>query len=361
MQTNKPLALLITADADGDLWNKCYGELEQPIKWFDSPWLFVECFMYRQIWEVFQQTSLLKYLDPVHQKKAEAYYSSIHTIRTIAAHFMSCIQSSDGPKDIERNFSTLMEVALWGNRNDLSLSAGETESKVQDIMEDLKQLKTHILVDDIHQVWSYISNRKSKDDIGEVAWIMDNIGLEIIGDLCLADFLIHNGFFHRIRFHIKRMPWFVSDVTERDFHWTLEQLKSDQDPILNQLAERWSKYLEDGQWTIIADGFWTLPLPYHAMKSKDPELYGRLSSANLLIFKGDLNYRKLGGDLQWPSEIAFDEMLQGFRPAPLVILRTLKAEIVSGLDSGRATKLSETVENWLVSGEYAVVQFADSV
>ena len=52
------------------------------------------------------------------------------------------------------------------------------------------------------------------------------------------------------------------------------------------------------------------------MKKENPSLYSQLSEANILIFKGDLNYRKLVGDLSWSTETTFLESLQGFNPAP---------------------------------------------
>jgi hypothetical protein len=35
----------------------------------------------------------------------------------------------------------------------------------------------------------------------------------------LADFLLQSGLATQIRFHGKRYPWFVSDVTKKDWEW----------------------------------------------------------------------------------------------------------------------------------------------
>ena len=62
---------------------------------------------------------------------------------------------------------------------------------------------------------------------------------------------------------------------------------------------------------------------FSLLRGEDPDLYRSLSEASLVIFKGDLNYRKLVGDLAWEPTTPFEKALQGFHPAPLVSLRTL--------------------------------------
>jgi hypothetical protein len=75
----------------------------------------------------------------------------------------------------------------------------------------------------------------------------------------------------------------------------------------------------------------------------------------LVIYKGDLNYRKLVGDRNLSPDSSFSEAVESV-PAPLVALRTLKADVVVGLQPGQAEKIAATHKNWMISGEFAVIQ-----
>ena len=95
------------------------------------------------------------------------------------------------------------------------------------------------------------------------------------------------------------------------------------------------------------------------MKSVDNELYSELSQAHLVIFKGDLNYRKLTGDLNWDYSTSFEHSLRGFHPAPLVTLRTLKCDTVVGLNDGQMGEQTST--DWMLDGSRAVIQFSSTI
>ena len=87
-----------------------------------------------------------------------------------------------------------------------------------------------------------------------------------------------------------------------------------------------------------------------------PDLYAQLAASDLVIFKGDLNYRKLVGDLDWARTTPFDQALGDFRPTKVLALRTLKADVVVGLKEGVATKLDQSCPDWMTNGQYAVIQ-----
>jgi hypothetical protein len=85
-------------------------------------------------------------------------------------------------------------------------------------------------------------------------------------------------------------------------------------------------------------------------------LTGELAQADLVISKGDANYRRLLGDRHWAFTTPFTEIVSYF-PAPLVALRTLKAELVCGLEPGQADSVAEQDPDWMVNGCWGLIQF----
>ena len=219
---------------------------------------------------------------------------------------------------------------------------------------NLSLLKNNLLADDTESVWSRLIENTSNIHI-----ILDNAGFELITDLVLADFLISANLVKQITFHGKAIPWFVSDVTIDDLQWTLNELQGSQEEVLMKCGQRWRDYLDAGIWTYKASSFWTLPHAYFNMKEVAPALYQELSSADLLIFKGDLNYRKLTGDLKWPYSTKFRDALQGFLPSPLVALRTIKCDLVVGITEDQAREIEKKDERWLFDGSWGVIHYAD--
>lgn len=74
------------------------------------------------------------------------------------------------------------------------------------------------------------------------------------------------------------------------------------------------------------------------------------------MFIGDLNYRKLIGDINWVPSTTFKDALREFQPTVVVALRTLKCDCVCGLNSGYESKIKEKDrDNWKISGNYGVI------
>lgn len=77
--------------------------------------------------------------------------------------------------------------------------------------------------------------------------------------------------------------------------------------------------------------------------------------ADLVLLKGDLNYRRLVRDQHWPSATAFASATSYF-PAPVAALRTLKSDVLVGVDDALAQVLDASDSGWRTSGRYAVIQ-----
>lgn len=97
------------------------------------------------------------------------------------------------------------------------------------------------------------------------------------------------------------------------------------------------------------------------MKEKASDLYSKLSESVLIVFKGDLNYRKLMGDINWEYTTSLEKVLlvSGFRPTNVVTLRTIKADVCVGLTKEKVEELSEKEKDWMVTGKYGVIHATD--
>jgi hypothetical protein len=95
------------------------------------------------------------------------------------------------------------------------------------------------------------------------------------------------------------------------------------------------------------------------MHSEAPDLFLHLSLSDLVIFKGDLNHRKLTYDCAAPASTPFDVAIGSMASAagaPVVAsLRTIKSDVVVGLGPTGdevAQQLDKTEPGWRISGKY---------
>lgn len=158
------------------------------------------------------------------------------------------------------------------------------------ILEDITGLDSRILIDDSEKLWLHVKHLEERSS-RELSIVMDNSGLEMFADLCFAIYCLSHKLFDTVKLYVKKIPWFVSDVTPIDIEWAIQQMKSFRDcsgdnSKLKMFAEKCLVYLDSDQLQILAEGFWTLPLPYHVMPEKDPKLFHTLGQSQLIIFKG---------------------------------------------------------------------------
>lgn len=261
-------------------------------------------------------------------------------------------------------FVEMTEIALWGNATDLSLLTTLSLDQLHSLQgrEAILAGQSRIVSNDMRVAWQWLTrNRGHRVDI-----VLDNSGFEFFTDLVYSLYLLDSGLASSISLHVKSIPWFVSDVTPGDVTGLLSVLSDhgffpDTAHKTGELAVRLQKAFSSGLITVREHPFWTSGSDFHEMPREAPELFDLLGKSALVIFKGDLNYRKLVRDACWPHTTPFQTALGPLgKSMRILALRTNKADVCVGVDEETLRRLDSEAPNkdWVRSGKYAVVSFS---
>ncbi len=309
--------------------------------WLEAPWFFVETYFYRRI--VAAVDYFRSGIDPFWHQKQHGLVSTAAQTKALSRQLNQMIPHGWQTSSFRR----LLLADLWGNQADMSMWAAGDEAMPNHA--DAADQTAHLLVDDGTAVTHLLQN-----PVAQVDFIIDNAGFELIGDLCLADYLLAVGQAGTVQFHLKLFPTFVSDATVIDVEATVANLRQNEDPALQQVGQRLTGYLLDGRLRLTTHPFWTSPQPLWQLPD---ELRQKLAATDLIISKGDANYRRALGDAPWPHTTPFADVVS-YLPTPTLFLRTSKSEVLAGLAMGQAVKMAQLEENWLVNGRWGVIQLA---
>uniref|UniRef100_A0A1I8MGX9 Sugar phosphate phosphatase n=1 Tax=Musca domestica TaxID=7370 RepID=A0A1I8MGX9_MUSDO len=360
VENNGRLEKIASKAPDVDIWNNFIANLPENASFFNICWLYAECYLYRRIYSLFEATNTMAQYDYFGPQKMKALQMSDHVMEEL-------IQTTDNCENTCETFCHMLKLNLWGNKCDLSLSSGKDVKPLENLSQLIVSLNTNILVDDSAAIWNCLNQQPAQQqqvaDTKYVDLICDNAGFELFTDLLFGQYLLQNALAKVVRYHVKAMPWFVSDTTAQDIHKTLKYLEGHKSHVLRDFGKRCSKYFEEGAFQIAEESyFWTTPYEFYRMSEINPKLYKDLSTSSLLVFKGDLNYRKLLGDFNWNFSDDFRKCLRGFNPTRLCTLRTIKGDLLCGLKPESvkcpdlARQLSEGKNDWMFTGNYAVIQ-----
>ncbi len=355
---------------------------------------------------LFALSSHWRTYDIFSRQKLSTFKSSRPAVLELAAKYSSLIGQlekdvhlSRAPAELEDAERTLFlemcEICLWGNATDLSLLTSLTYEDIQKLQgsDARRKAEKNILVNDLPEAYTVLKQaQKDGKQERRVDIILDNAGFELFVDLILAGYLLAAGLATQIVLHPKSIPWFVSDVLPADFAALLGALANPQgfysaledsnkskaqQPLsenevadLSFLFQHWSTLHAEGQLIIRPNIFWTSANSYWHLPGSAPALNSDLQQSELVIFKGDLNYRKLTADAMWPTTTPFTTAIgplgtnSGIRT---LALRTCKADTVVGLPEGEDERLkameggggTNGPRKWAWSGKWAVVQFCD--
>lgn len=266
-------------------------------------------------------------------------------------------------------FEEMTEIALWGNATDLSLLSHLSLEEIQGLQgrESIAKNQRNIVDNDIEEAWAYLT--RPLKGAQRVDIVLDNAGFEFFTDVIYALYLLKSRLATEVHFHVKDFPWFVSDVTPPDVDSLLAHLQS---PItfpnrgdIDVLLSRFRKHLDTEKITVQQNPFWTTGYSFHEMPSVARDLFEELRSSSLVIFKGDLNYRKLTKDGLWPHTTPFQEAIGTLGKdsgVKVLALRTNKSDVCVGIqsqDKVDALNREEPGGAWIRNGKYAVISFSN--
>jgi uncharacterized protein with ATP-grasp and redox domains len=280
------------------------------------------------------------------------FRSSRPAVLELAARYKDIISQMGKNSSEEADkilFMEMCEICLWGNATDLSLLTSLTYEDIQKLQgsEARKASEKNIIVNDLEAAYDVLLKAK-KANLPErrVDIVLDNAGFELYVDLILAGYLLSSGLATTVVLHPKSIPWFVSDVVPADFASLLGALANPQSfystpsedekhqgktPIplsetevdeLWDLFDQWSTFHGEGQLVLRPNRFWTAAGSFWRLPAEAPSLYEDLQTSELVIFKGDLNYRKLVGDVSAAAGVSRRVFVSGkceYAPGRLTI------------------------------------------
>ena len=272
-----------------------------------------------------------KTYDVFSRQKISTFRSSRPAVLELAAKYRELVSQLEGdvhstqnPEELDEAerilFTEMCEICLWGNATDLSLLTSLTYEDIQKLQgaDARKKAENNILVNDLPAAYKVLKEvQKTGKKDRRVDIVLDNAGFELFVDLVLAGYLLAAGLATQVTLHPKLIPWFVSDVIPADFAALLsalanpdgfysapdehtgqvpEPLSEKESSDLSFLFQHWAGFHTEGQLLLRPNAFWTSAHSYWHLPQAEPGLYDDLKESELVIFKGDLNYRKLTAD-----------------------------------------------------------------
>jgi hypothetical protein len=152
----------------------------------------------------------------------------------------------------------------------------------------------------------------------------------------------------KVTMNVKAEPMFVSDAITPDvLEHIAEMQRSTRAPEVQALGQRLADYVKQQRLVVRTDLAWNRYLFFHELPA---ELQTRLAQeATLVIVKGDLNYRRLLCDRQWPASTPMEDVAPYF-PTAFVAFRTMKSNLVAGIPAHVVAEWEKEDPQWPFNG-----------
>ena len=341
----QPIRFLLDQGAPDQRDWEAYIQPHIDQSWLDVPWFFAEHYFYRRIMEAVNYFQLGQ--DPFAYQKNQGLEKSREDILTLTGFLQRRLGEE---KLTDKTLEEGLYYSLWGNQADLSMwPAGSTDDPKHASQESLQ---AHLLANDIDQVIALLCG--GDIPLARLDIMMDSAGFELISDLALVDILLSLGLVEQVVLHTKAHPTFVSDVIPENVGEAIRFLTALPAQEAKSFGSRLAENIDSNRLKVQSHQFWNSPLPLWDLPE---DLWQEWKTSSLVISKGDMNYRRILGDLKWDFEMPFPQVVD-YLPTPLVALRTLKAEITVGMDLDQIHVVKDQDPNWMVNGRWGVIHFS---
>lgn len=307
--------------------------------WLEVPWYFAEAYFYTRL------LSAIGYYEGSHPDPFAPLKADL--LGRCASRLPSLAETDRRVRNVPlaEAFTVMARRSLWGNRVDLSnVAVAERHANDHHRLED-----TALAVDDCPAALALLQ----ASPLGDVTFLCDNSGPELLADLHLADWLLQH-VSDRVALEVKAHPFFVSDATRAEVAASIAFLQASEVSEAAVVGIRLAVAIASGRLEIRDHPYWCGPGHYRDLP---PDLRERLRRSALVIAKGDVNYRRFLEDRHWPFHTPIETAVGEF-PAPVLLLRTFKGELAAGLNKEIVTRLAAEDPQWLISGRQGVAQLA---
>ncbi len=296
------------AAAEIEVWQ---GELNSyaGCSWLDLPWYFAESLFYLKLLFAFgyyQHGSSTYKQDPFAPIKTREFIMD-GGVKDIAVRIISQLNNND----VEEALQLLLYYSLWGNRMDLSYRQVADEYREREVAQE----REFLLIDDSQALV------KKLRGVSNLEIVLDNSGSELVCDLLLVSSLLRQRPNLKATLHAKKRPFYVSDALKSDVLQAIGFLTGHLD---DRVAAE-GKYLKQ------------------ALKVKSLRLEEHF------FWNGP-------SDRSWDPFYSIAEITSYF-PVPLAVLRTMKSDVVVGLNKEQIEYLDDDDPEWKINGKRGIIQF----
>ena len=307
------------------------GEIRKNMyRWNEAPFIFVENYLYHLLSEIMDFKNNRN--DYFSFKKNE---DVIINKNTIVKHIQNFDELT--ANKYEDALGNILHLNIFGNKADLSQ------------LSDLRNGKLRLLIDDTEKAVNVFRAAKRVDII------LDNSGEELFFDILLAYFLLSKTETEEIGLHFKTIPYFVSDALKTDFYFLLREISTNEHGSI--FSDTIHQYIKSGKLLLYDDSYWNDTDDFRNMPERIRTVF---VESDLIVFKGDLNYRKLVGDRHWDFSAKTADIISYIKKNSLIV-RILKSEVITGLNADPKNPLMNTIpdlhnKTWMYNGEYGIIQ-----